>query len=594
MQPIDIRNVRLGGEIGRRIDMTARNNFLALDLDRDFLAPFRERVTQGEQFGPAGVFYVGLGKCIDAAARLAAYTRDPAVTAAKDYLVRETLKTQDEDGYIGVMPPDARIDQLWDLHEMGYLICGLVSDWRFCGEDASLTAAQRLAEYYLARWPGDRQWQASGHDIIDLPVLGVDTALLALYEATGEGRYLAFVRDIRRLAERDTPIKLGRCGMIEGHAYAYLAICVAQLRLHALTGDVRLLRQTDRALDFMLRGDGMAISGAVGDHECWHDSQEGTSGLGETCAAAYTVRWLDELLQSRGGSLYGDLMERVIYNTLFGGQSPDGRRLRYYVPFDGPRPYFSADTYCCPNNFRRIIPELAGMVFYGTDGGGLAVNLYAPAEARVTVGDGVGMSIAMETDYPRSGRVLLRVEPQQAVRFALSLRIPRWCQGATVAVNGEAPRAAAGGAYFGLERTWRAGDTVSLEMPMPVRAVRGRQAQAGRVACMRGPLVYGLDPEAAGQPAVVDPRSLRVDPGSVDWTGDTVTVRAWGKGRDSALGDADLAFALAEFPDPGIRGVYFRAHDPRHPAIVEDELLAARVEEQPAHAGRAEGHPNGR
>ena len=75
-------------------------------------------------------------------------------------------------------------------------------------------------------------------------------------------------------------------------------------------------------------------------------------------------------------------MERTIYNGLFAAQSPDGRQIRYYSPFDGPRAYFDKDTYCCPNNYRRIVAELPAMVFYRAHGG-VAVNLYESATATI-------------------------------------------------------------------------------------------------------------------------------------------------------------------------------------------------------------------
>ena len=133
-------------------------------------------------------------------------------------------------------------------------------------------------------------------------------------------------------------------------------------------------------MDFLTRQDGLVITGACGYQECWHDNQQGFFKLGETCATAYLIRLLDNMLRLEGDTLYGDMMERTIYNALFAAQSPDGRNLRYYSPFEGKRVYFDKDTYCCPCNFRRIIAELPTMVYYRC-GGGLAINLYTTSIA---------------------------------------------------------------------------------------------------------------------------------------------------------------------------------------------------------------------
>ena len=181
---------------------------------------------------------------------------------------------------------------------------------------------------------------------------------------------------------------MGRRQGIEGHIYAYMARCLAQLELHRTRPDGRLLAQTERALDFMQHHDGLHITGGTGQCEIWTDDQDGRGDLGETCATAYQLRVYDSLLRLEGDARLGDLIERTIFNALFAAQSPDGRRLRYFAPTEGPRAYWTTDTYCCPCNYRRIVAELPAMVFYRPSDG-LAVNLYAPAQAKLSVGDDV-------------------------------------------------------------------------------------------------------------------------------------------------------------------------------------------------------------
>jgi hypothetical protein len=94
----------------------------------------------------------------------------------------------------------------------------------------------------------------------------------------------------------------------------------------------KLLGPAMEAMHFMTAKDGMTITGGVGQDEVWTADQDGGRGLAETCATAYQIRVYENLLRLKGDSRYGDLMERTIFNTLFGAQSPDGRRIRYYTP----------------------------------------------------------------------------------------------------------------------------------------------------------------------------------------------------------------------------------------------------------------------
>ena len=415
---------------------------------------------------------------------------------------------------------------------------------------------------------------------LHMGVTGIENAMLALHAETGEPKYLDFVLTTRHLPEWDAHIITGRWGAIEGHAYAHLCRCLAQLRLDRLAPDPRLLGPSHDALAFIQRGDGMTVTGEIGDHECWHDTQEGTVNLGETCASAYLLRWLDETLRRDADLRLGDIMERALFNGLFAAQSPDGRRIRYYTPLDGPRSYYEGDTYCCPNNYRRIIAELPGMIYYRSRDG-IALNLYTASSATVSLSGDARVEIRQETDYPASGAVVVRVDPSQPTRFALRLRIPRWCAAPTAKVNGEPVSIAGGQPSLAIDRQWKAGDCVQLDFPMTWRLVRGRINQAGKVAIMRGPLVYCLNPKQHPKLANVDlhllvlkPDSITMDEGQHDFSGAPLCrASAWRPGAWYPAAKADLELTLAPFPDPDGEFTYFKAPNPHDPATAEDELF---------------------
>jgi hypothetical protein len=305
------------------------------------------------------------------------------------------------------------------------------------------------------------------------------------------------------------------------------------------------------------------------------------------------------LLQLEGQTLDGDLIERTMYNALFAAQSPDGRSLRYYTAIDGPRKYHPADTYCCPGNWRRIVAELPEMIYYRSADGGVLVNLYTSSTAEVPIASDLTVRLRQETDYPNSGKVVINVEPSRAAEFPLTLRIPQWCESAAVSVNGQAAGSPAKpGDWHSLKRVWKAGDVVTLEMPMKNRLVRGRKLQAGKVAVMRGPLLFCFSParqtgryplyaghganpaeiqravaDAVGQTrfdwstltAPVPDRTIRPD-------GLALEVRGWGPASDRTK-PADMTLVLTEYIDPTGELTYFSNDNPK--AGVDDELCVA-------------------
>jgi hypothetical protein len=584
LAPLDPRQVQVGGEIGRRIDLTVQKNILALDVDKDFIRPFKEpKAADG---------FVGLGMFLDAVVRLAAYTGDPKLIELKRHIVREALAAQQPDGYLGMIAPAGRMWRLWDIHEMGYLIYGLTGDYRFFKEASSLAAARKLADYVLRRWREKPDWQPDGITV-HMAVTGLERTLLTLSDVTGDPRYRKFCMETRRLREWDLGIVKGRRGLIEGHAYAYFAHCLAQLHLNRTEPGESLLRPTQRALDFVTKRDGLAITGTCGDHECWHDTQSGSTNLGETCATAYLLRILDDRMRADSAIDYGDVMERAIYNALFAAQSPDGRRIRYYTPFECPRVYFPGDTYCCPNNFRRIVSELPSLVYYRlenatiqTNAGptplpGVVVNLYTPSTATLDLPGGVKLTLKQETDYPSSGEVLLNVSPSKPAEFTVLLRIPRWSRGGKVLVNDQpAGVAVEPGKPAAIHRRWQQGDRVRLSLPMEWRLVKGRKAQSGRVAVMRGPVLFCLSHAANKELAGLDLRLLTLKPDSLEKAIADNSIRPGGLACKAQVwkpgtwypSAPTTAVVLREFVDPDGELAYLHVPNPVDPGLVDDEL----------------------
>lgn len=575
LTPIELGKVKVGGEIGRRIDVTINNNVLVLDTDGDFLKPFSQKKAKSG--------YIGLGKLIDATTRFAAYSGDERLIALKEHLIDSILKDQEDDGYLGMFSAESRVNKLWDIHEMGYLIYALCTDYDLFQNERSLEAAKQGADYIIRQWSEiPDNWGEQTGVATHVAVTGLERAMLALGRLSGDSKYVNFCRNERALADWNLGIVMGRRPLIEGHIYAYLCRSLAQLELYRMTPDPRLLRPSNRAVEFMTRGNGMVITGGGGQWEIWTNDQDGRGALTETCASAYQVRWLDSLLRLGAESRYGDLMERTIYNTLFAAQSPDGRQIRYYSPMEGPRKYHPGDTYCCPCNYRRIIAELPQMVCYRCEDG-LAVNLYAQSKAKVELADGLPLALRQETDYPNSGNVVIHLDPAQTATFALKLRIPAWCRSAEIAVNDEPAQTVEGGRFHCVKRSWSPGDRIRLTMPMRWRLVRGRERQAGRVAVMRGPLVFCLNPDGNEQLVEYDgadlgqitlnPESLGepVADDCVRPDGLACVVRGWKPGYACGL-PGNLTLRLTEFPDPGSQAVYFRLQD--FGVAVEDELLS--------------------
>ena len=196
-----------------------------------------------------------------------------------------------------------------------------------------------------------------------------------------------------------------------------------------------------------------------------------------------------------GDARYVDVLERAIYNGILAGIGLDGRHFFYVNPLASNgdhhrQPFF--DCNCCPPNIVRFLSSLSGYVYaIGSDD--VYVNLYAAGRAKMALGANT-VTILEETRYPWDGEVKLTVQPQKTGEFTIRLRIPDWCAGAKVSVNNvPIERLTPEKGYARVRRRWTSGDTVCLNMPMPIRRIEAHpavRADAGRVAVQRGPIVY--------------------------------------------------------------------------------------------------------
>lgn len=220
-------------------------------------------------------------------------------------------------------------------------------------------------------------------------------------------------------------------------------------------------------------------------------------GYAETCAAVGGAFFSQNLGLVMGSAEYFDILERELFNGALSGVSLAGDSYFYtnYLASTPDRRRWSWNGCpCCPPMFLKLMSSLSGSI-YATDAGGVYVNQFVGSRAEIAQ-DGLDLTLTQKTGYPWNGGVRLDVSPRKPSHFAVSLRIPGWSRNASYRLNGRPidPQIARGYARF--ERTWHPGDVVEVDMPMPVTRVRADRrvtADVGRVALMRGPVVYCLE-----------------------------------------------------------------------------------------------------
>ena len=456
-----------------------------------------------------------VSKLIEAAAYMLAKQPDPRLESYVDRRIDALMPTLERQ--IAGLEESIRMS--------GHVLEAATAYYEATGKRTLLDLALRAADRIDSIYGPGKQTHVSGHQ-------GLKMGLVSLYRTTGDERYWRLAKFFADERGTEGYERTGEYAIDPTYAQDHLPVveqteavghCVRATFLYIPMTDIAVLADSgeyDSAVDAIWRDtvhhktyltDGI---GSVRFHEQFGDRYElpNLSAWNETCAAYGNVVWNHRLFRQHKDAKYIDVMERALYNALLVGVSLSGDRFFYQNPlmsFGDYERFEWINVPCCPPNVIRMVASIGDYV-YATDGSETVyVNLFIDSTADVTLDDDA-VTIRQETRYPWEDRVRLKVDPKVAKSFAMHVRIPGWARGSvmpgdlyeyadasgeepTIQVNGEIQPLELERGYVRLERTWRAGDTVELNVPMPVRRVHAHsevEDDRGRVALERGPLVY--------------------------------------------------------------------------------------------------------
>ena len=421
--------------------------------------------------------------------------RDERIIAAARKWIDAVLSSQQKDGYFGPRA-NKRHRDCWPNMIM---LNVLQSFYEATGDERVLPF---MSKYF--RWqlnlprkdllPGSWQKIRAGDNL---------ETVYWLYNRTGENWLLDLGRVIH---SRTAPWEKG---IASWHG---VNICQSfrQPGVHYVQSKDRChLDAAERNYQTVMTMYGQVPGGMFGADENCRPGYHGPRQAAETCSMVEFMHSFQMLLRFTGDATWADRCEEVAFNSFSASMPPDLKGLHYLtapnmVQLDrknkspglqnrGCMLAYNPHGYrCCQHNVAMGWPYYAEHLWMATRDNGLAAVLYAACQVAAKVADGAEVKITETTAYPFDETIAFKVSTSKLVRFPLYLRVPRWCDGAKLSVNGTAVRAKAGPlSYLRIDRTWANGDEVRLELPMKID-VKVWRANLDSVSVIRGPLAYSL------------------------------------------------------------------------------------------------------
>jgi DUF1680 family protein len=412
-------------------------------------------------------------------------------------------------GYAETLDPKAKFFVNYRLPAYTYdkLSCGLIDAHEFAHDPMAMQVHEKLTHAITAYLPEkalSRQEQRSRphrdtsytwDETYTLP-----ENLFLAYQRSGD----PFYRDMaKKYLEDDTyfnPLSRGNNVLPFEHAYSHVNAFSSAMQAYITLGSEKHLRAAQNGFDMLLKTQSFA-TGGWGPNEGF--GEPGTGQLGDSlglthasfetpCGAYGHFKITRYLLRITKNPQYGDSMERVLYNTILGAWpiQADGTSF-YYSDYaaTGKKVWYGQKWPCCSGTF----PQLAADYHISTylrSADGVYVNLFSPSRVQWNDG-GARLGLTQNTKYPFDNKIQIEVSGSQSKDYTLYVRIPSWATPDPVlSVNGaRVSDAAQPGTFAAIRRTWKDGDRVELELPMPLRLETIDANHPKLVALMQGPLV---------------------------------------------------------------------------------------------------------
>lgn len=477
-----------------------------------------------------------LAKWLEGAAYSLQYNPDPELTKIVDDIIETIARAQQPDGYLDTYYILAEPDNKWQnsLHELycaGHMIEAGVAYYEGTGKRKLLEVACRIADNVAEQYGLGKNKQKGyiGHE-------GIELALVKLHRATNEVRYLELARFFilqrknhpelffKGTTEGESTVGYDYWGwdkpelapsnleQVAGHAVKAIYLYTGAADVAALTSDKEILEICRKRWDTLVNRQ-MYITGGLGatpvleaftyDYDLPNDR-----GYAETCASIALIFFAKRMLEIEIKSCYADAMERSLYNIIPASVSPGGTEYFYVNPLEVVPEAIEKDPLkmhvkserqkwyrcaCCPPNLLRLVMSLPQYIYTNKDT--LYTHLYIANTVTVD-----GITLKQSGDYPESGN--WQVEVTGEGEKCLAFRIPEWCESFKLSVNGQLQTENVKDGYFHISKKWTGKEIIDISMDMPPRFVWPNakvRENAGKVAIMRGPVVYCIEEADNGE-----------------------------------------------------------------------------------------------
>ena len=453
-----------------------------------------------------------LGHYLSACSMMYASTGDSRFLNKVKYIVDELAVCQEKrgTGYVGGIPGEDTIfvkvsrgeisTKGFDLnggwvpwYTIHKIMAGLVDAFLYCDNQNALLVAKKMADwaYNILKDLNEDQIQV----MLACEHGGMNEVLANLYAITTDKKYLDLSYRFHHKAILD-PLANHIDQLSGKHANTQIPKIIGCARRYELTADPRDSSISRFFWRTVVRNHTYVIGGNS-FNEYLGDPGKLNNRLGsstcETCNTYNMLKLTRHLFCQDPNAEYADFYERALYNHILASQNHQNGMVCYYVPLgQASRKEFSTmddSFWCCVGTGFENHAKYGESIYYSAAGGdgGIYINLFIPSVLTWTER---GMQLEMNTQFPYNGKVRISLKTDKPQKLTLHIRHPYWAlNNIDVRINGILSAIdSKPSSFISINRTWKNGDVVELNLPMDLHLVTMPDNQ-DRAAILYGPLV---------------------------------------------------------------------------------------------------------
>ena len=544
-----------------------------------------------------------LYKWLEAVAWSLAWHPDAKLEALADETIDLIGAAQQPDGYLDtkyiIDGLENRFTDLMNNHELyclGHMIEAAVAYYKATGKRRFMDIAIGYVDCVDSLFgPEEGKLKGyPGHEVAEM-------ALVGLYKVTGEERFLKlakyfvdqrgqsplyFEEELKKRGRQNgwnggtlgfqyyqAALPVREQTEAQGHSVRAVYLYSGIADVAAQTEDAQLFETCERLWNNLVNRR-MYITGAIGssaygeaftfDYDLPNDTV-----YGETCAAIGLVFFARRMLELHPKAPIADVMERALFNGVISGMSLDGTKFFYVNPLEVlPEAALKDPHYghvkverqkwfgcaCCPPNLARLAMSIGNYAYTVRDNA-VYTHLYLGGKFHAEL-SGQPVDFEVKTAYPWKGDVEIYIKTEKPVDFHYAIRIPGWCGNHyRLRINGMETACRMENGYAVMERTWSDGDVIQFYLELKPQVVQANprvRQDIGKVAVMRGPVVYCLEEVDNGkglQRVYLPEEPDFKEQYEPDLLSGVVTLTSKGRRLDQSGWDADTLYRPAERPE---------------------------------------------